>query len=419
MESHIKQLKNIIKKNKLKGNGFESSPKKARIFNFAKYKLRHIAIKLLYFGWNYSGFAAQEDNYKTIESALFEALIKTKLIVSRETSNYHRCGRTDKGVNAFSQVISLDVRTNLISGKGVITPDYYQGFDETQCETNREEINYTLILNNVLPEDIRVICWSPVMPSFSARFDCKSRTYKYLFPKADLDIERMRIGCNYLLGEHDFRNLCKMDVNNGVINYKRNILRADLKHYFSDSNNITNSDNYKQTNASYSMCELTITGSAFLWHQIRCIVALLFLIGERKEEPQIIDKLLDIENYPMKPQYCMSADFPLVLFDCEYNECNVENWIYDSKAIVELIKHLQSLWTQQMVRTEVIGLMLNSLHSTKLQTECDLFKISSQIDPLCMGVKHQIHKPLLERPFCGKFCDSLIFKYCFSVIFCF
>jgi len=46
----------------------------------------------------------QEDTEKTIEAALFDALMKTRLIESRATSNYHRCGRTDKGVSAFSQV---------------------------------------------------------------------------------------------------------------------------------------------------------------------------------------------------------------------------------------------------------------------------------------------------------------------------
>jgi tRNA pseudouridine38/39 synthase len=152
-----------------------------------------------------------------------------------------------------------------------------------------------------------------------------------------------------------------------------------------------------------------------LWHQIRCIVALLFLIGERKEEPEIIDKLLNIESYPLKPQYCMSADFPLVLFDCKYNECDVEQWVYDSKALVDLIKHLQSLWTQEMVRTDIIKLMLTSLHELKLQTDLnqsDLFNISCQIEPLCMGVKHKVYKPLLQRPFCGEICIFL-----FLVIF--
>lgn len=31
-----------------------------------------------------------------------------------------------------------------------------------------------------------------------------------------------------LIGEHDFRNLCKMDVGNGVVNFTRKILRADV-----------------------------------------------------------------------------------------------------------------------------------------------------------------------------------------------
>ena len=35
------------------------------------------------------------------------------------------------------------------------------------------------------------------------------------------------------------------------------------------------------------MCELTITGLAFLWHQIRCIVTVLFLVGQGNEKPQV------------------------------------------------------------------------------------------------------------------------------------
>lgn len=43
---------------------------------------------------------------------------------------------------------------------------------------------------------------------------------------------------------------------------------------------------------------LQIEGNAFLWHQIRCIMGLLLLIGEGNEEPDVINKLLDIENNP-------------------------------------------------------------------------------------------------------------------------
>ena len=39
--------------------------------------------------------------------------------------------------------------------------------------------------------------------------------------------------------------------------------------------------------SSYSMCELTVVGKSFLWHQVRCIVAVLILIGEGKESVQV------------------------------------------------------------------------------------------------------------------------------------
>lgn len=66
------------------------------------------------------------------------------------------------------QVISLTVRSN---------------------GSNTEELNYCKMLNSLLPKDIRIIAWSQVKDGFSARFDCGSRTYKYWFPRGDLDVD--------------------------------------------------------------------------------------------------------------------------------------------------------------------------------------------------------------------------------------
>lgn len=41
------------------------------------------------------------------------------LFFFRDTCNYHRSGRTDKGVSALGQVISIDLRSNLLEGPGV------------------------------------------------------------------------------------------------------------------------------------------------------------------------------------------------------------------------------------------------------------------------------------------------------------
>ena len=118
LEAQVTQLKNVIVK--LTGQDMDSNPKKShkkpRKFDFNLYKKRHIALHVCYFGWDYHGFAVQETTGKTIESELFKALVLTKLIKCREESNYHRCGRTDKGVSAYQQVITIDLRSNLKQG---------------------------------------------------------------------------------------------------------------------------------------------------------------------------------------------------------------------------------------------------------------------------------------------------------------
>jgi len=75
-----------------------------------------------------------------------------------------------------------------------------------------------------LPSEIQVVGWA-ACPSldFSARFNCVNRTYKYFFPRGDLSLELINEGGSYLVGEHDFRNFCKMDIGNGVVNYHRRI----------------------------------------------------------------------------------------------------------------------------------------------------------------------------------------------------
>lgn len=59
-----------------------------------------------------------------------------------------------------------------------------------------------------------------------------------------------------------------------------------------------------------------VHGTAFLWHQVRCMVAILFLVGQGLEKPEIVDDLFDIEKNPGRPHYEMADDAPLVLWDC-------------------------------------------------------------------------------------------------------
>ncbi|ESO04967.1 hypothetical protein HELRODRAFT_99303 [Helobdella robusta] len=269
------------------------------------------------------------------------------------------------------------------------------------------------MLNKVLPSDIRVIAWTPVRDDFSARFDCKQRTYRYFFPKGTLNIKKMRIASSYLIGQHDFRNLCKMDVANGVVNFVRNISDVRLAPFSSNqrlpspikkssSSTTTMEDNSTtttdQTDQSYNMYVLTIVSQAFLWHQIRCIMAVLLLVGEEAEEPEIVKDLLDVSTYPNKPQYSMASEIPLVLYECEYDDIT---WIIDEVNMQETVSTLQSKWSEMSIKSTMLRAMLEDISSTA--NVC----ITSQSNMLLPGNKPKVYKPLLSRPTCESLEDRI------------
>lgn len=95
------------------------------------------------------------------------------------------------------------------------------------------------------------------------------------------------------------------------------------------------------------MCELTITSQAFLWHQIRCIMGVILLVGCGNEKPEVIQELLNIEHCPKKPQYNLAHEIPLNLFHCEFE---TNDWFIDKTELEEVIKALQEEWTFHRIK---------------------------------------------------------------------
>jgi tRNA pseudouridine38/39 synthase len=258
---------------------------------------------------------------QSIEKAIFEALVKTKLVDSRESSGFSRCGRTDKGVSAAGQVVALQLKSafplnasfdedgssfvsteklpnNSSESLPVWVPPKTSGLLRTKKELR--EYPYERMLNNTLPNDIRILGWCPVSNDFSARFSATTRTYRYFFLARDMDLVKMEEALQILVGQHDFRNFCKMDVEK-VCNFERKIHSARLIKL-----------------AEHSVCYIQIVGQAFLWHQIRCIASILFLVGRGLEQVSIVNELLDVRRHPGKPSYALAPERPLVLHDCGY-----------------------------------------------------------------------------------------------------
>ncbi|KAI9756006.1 MAG: hypothetical protein M4579_004051 [Chaenotheca gracillima] len=370
---------------------FKRNTRADRQFDPSRYSTRHIALKLAYLGQRYNGFEHHINNKTsrpTIEEELFKALAKARLIFPRDGhetasgmvdwdgSDYSKCGRTDKGVSAFGQVIGLRVRSNrplarkgdkaIAEGQIERPPKGERDVDDAATDVEgeespfdpiKDELPYPIILNHLLPEDIRILAWCPSPPEgFSARFSCRERRYKYFFSQPAfaplpgtaglsssqrengelrtgyLNIEAMREGASRFVGLHDFRNFCKIDPSKQITNFERRVFHATVDEvepsrapvsYVGNQGlratgleDLQTTDHSSGSDPALKMYTFTLHGSAFLWHQVRHMVAILFLIGQGLESPSLISQLLDVKLNPTKPMYEMASDAALVLCDC-------------------------------------------------------------------------------------------------------
>lgn len=342
-------------------------------FDPSRYHTRLIALKFAYLGKEYNGYEHHVNNVTplpTVEETLWKALMKTKLIlptmkegqgpdeVNWDGTEYSKCGRTDKGVSAFGQVVGIRVRSNRPKSTMEMEKDIETatlGGDEQSMPVDnasddsdppfdpiKDELPYIHLLNKVLPPDVRILAWCPnPMPGFDARFSCKERRYRYFFTNPAyipspanatsiaegegwLDIEAMQAAAQKYEGLHDFQNLCKVDASKQITNFERRIFQAGI-HEVSPTpassviprtmrGDPSSSEHFETPRLYY----FEVRGSAFLWHQVRHLVAILFLVGQGWEVPSIVDHLLDVATHHGRPIYEMASDIPLVLWDCIY-----------------------------------------------------------------------------------------------------
>ncbi|KAL8682073.1 MAG: hypothetical protein Q9186_001862 [Xanthomendoza sp. 1 TL-2023] len=362
-----------------------SKPKRSRSnrhFDPSKYSTRHIALKFAYLGQRYNGLEYHANNntrHPTIEEEMWKALDKAKLIFPTpnttlkegepnwEGCEYSKSGRTDKGVSAFGQVIGIRVRSNRpletrdverepVNGKEEIENEESdrESEDATAFDPIKDEIPYPQILNRLLPPEIRVLAWCPSPPAdFSARFSCGERCYKYFFtqpaftptvrPEGNLsttslhgrpregwlDIEAMEEAARKFEGSHDFRNFCKVDASKQIDNFRRVINSASIEGVKPNAIRATNSDETTApaTSSTPKMYAFKVRGSGFLWHQVRHMVAILFLVGQGLETPSLIEELLNVQKNPGKPTYDMADAAPLVLEECNFPSAEL-HWVH-------------------------------------------------------------------------------------------
>ncbi len=215
-------------------------------------------IKFSYDGTNYVGFQNQP-GLETIQGKLEEALTK---INNNQKVTITATGRTDRKVHALCQYAHADLTVTITDKK------------------------LKRALNSNLPPDIHVIETKIVSSNFHARYNVKSKQYKYYLNMGEynpllrnyvfqynhsLDIPKMNLASQYLVGTHDFRAFVTDNKE------KENCVRTITKIKISQQKNI--------------LC-FTFEGNGFLRYQVRNMVGLLIKVGENKLSPELVEKIL-------------------------------------------------------------------------------------------------------------------------------
>ncbi len=237
-------------------------------------ELKNIKLTIAYDGTDYSGWQRQ-NNKKTIQGIIEDEL---RNLTGEKELKLYGSGRTDAGVHAIGQVANFKTLSNIPINK------------------------LSFALNNLLPGDIRIKYAREVHSNFHARYNAKSRVYRYniinrakkpvIYKAKDLFLSRYCYYCNrllnirimkdtaqYLLGLNDFSSFsCS---NQKEITMTKNKIREIKKIV------ITEKD---------SLIIFTVEADAFLYKMVRKIIGTLIEFSFTNRDPRDILEMLRDKN---------------------------------------------------------------------------------------------------------------------------
>ncbi len=246
---------------------------------------KRIRLYVAYDGTDYCGWQIQPNGI-TIEEVLNRRLKK----LTGEDIHVIGASRTDSGVHALGNVAVFD----------------------TESPIPPERMAYAL--NQKLPPDIVIVRSEEVGQDWHPRYQQKvTKTYEYhifnakvpnplkrrysTFVSFPLDVEKMRKGASWLVGEHDFVSFCNVRTN--VEDTVRRIDEIQIRETGPD---IT----------------IQVTGNGFLYNMVRIIAGTLIRVGRGFYTPEKVKEILEAKE---RTQAGVTAPPEgLVLVGIEYGE---------------------------------------------------------------------------------------------------
>ncbi len=223
---------------------------------------RNLLLKIQYDGTKYHGYQIQPEVI-TVQKVLEDNLSR----ITGEDIQINGCSRTDAGVHAVEYCCSFSTDFPIPADR------------------------LPVVLNNKLPIDIKALECFEVSHDFHARFDTKSKTYRYVINtdpnpdvftrnyewqiKKNLDTKAMSEACAYFVGEKDFSSF--MSSGNDVTSAVRHVYSLEIKE-------------------NKNIIEIYINANGYLYNMVRIITGTLVDVGSGKYGPQKVKEIIEQKN---------------------------------------------------------------------------------------------------------------------------
>ena len=238
--------------------------------------MKRIMLVVAYEGTAYSGWQEQPGQ-TTIESCLNSALSE----LLQEDIRVSGSSRTDSGVHALCNLAVFDTDTRMPGEK------------------------IALGVNRFLPRDISVRYSMEVAPDFHPRFVPTEKTYEYrifisrtpqplrrpftLFHHGSLDVEAMRRGGEYLVGQHDFAAFCA--AHSSAETTVRHVISLEIDTVLTEP--CVGGLNDMAARLRDREIIIRVTGRGFLYNMVRIIAGTLIEVGRGALDPEDVGRILE------------------------------------------------------------------------------------------------------------------------------
>lgn len=265
-----------------------------------------LVARIGYRGAEFSGYAEQPGQ-RTVQGELRQAL-ETAL---RRPVDMECAGRTDSGVHALAQYVSVPVTSEELERVG-------------------RRLHASLVA--LTPDDISVLGLFRARAGFSARFDARRRSYRYriccgparpvlawdhawwLRVVGSLDVAAMDEAASHLVGEHDFKSFCKASSAELIESDGRSTSR------FLEAVRVTD-----DIEGGEKIVAIDVVGNAFLHNMVRSITGTLVEVGRgHRDSEWVVSALLARDRRAAGPTAPAKG---LTFQSVEYDEGALVPWV--------------------------------------------------------------------------------------------